>query len=693
MDNIVVNPGSPFPLGATPCEDGSVNFAVVSQSATSVTLCLFADSENPTLETERIRLTGRRNDVWHISVSGIPEGCTYGYRVDGPWEPAAGLFFNHRKLLLDPYAKQIDGPSLYHESLPSLNPARGQSRVDSGKHAPRAFVPRIDSYDWEGDKSPNRPLADSVIMEMHVKGFSKLNESLPEEIRGTYAGLAHPASIAYLKEIGITSVQLLPVHQHLDDGFLLERDLVNYWGYNTLGFFAPEARYASTDDAVTEFRDMVKALHKEGLEVILDVVYNHTCEAGVDGPTCMLRGFDNLHYYHTGPTQHGNYVDFTGCGNSVDVSHPQSLRLILDSLRYWVEEMHVDGFRFDLAVELGRYRNGYKRRAAFFQAIHQDPVLNQVKMIAEPWDLGSGGYQIGNFPHDWYELNGKFRDTVRSFWKGDPGLAGEFAQRLTGSEDLFAHNRRTAEASVNMITSHDGFTLHDLVSYNQKHNEANGENNADGDTNNHSYNHGVEGPTKDKKILKLRHQQVRNFLTTTICSKGVPFILAGDERLRSQGGNNNTYCQDNELNWISWNDSEESKAMQQFVKRVLQFRADRPLLRKMEFFTGKGADKNSLPDVCWLRPDGNVKQIIDWNVEIPGAFSALLHSEQSGGSILMRFNARNADVEFEFPDIKNVDWKLVADTAKPELFGDVGKNAARKTVLSKSMQIWETVDA
>jgi len=613
-----VSTGSPALLGASPMPDSSVNFAVVSQMAKTIDLCLFTDRRHPAMETHRIPLINRRGDTWYAAVSGIPADSTYGYRVDGTWDPLAGLYYNPNKLLLDPYARRIEGPTKYHPSLHSKTEEGKMDLTDSAPYAPRAYVPTPDRYDWEGDAPLRTPMRDTVITELHVKGFSRLNPDVPEHLRGTYAGLAHPASTDYLRDLGITAVQLLPVHQHMDDGFLLERGLVNYWGYNTVGFFAPEVRYAAGDDPVTEFRDMVKTLHRAGIEVILDVVYNHTCEGGTDGPTCSLRGFDNISYYHTEPARPGSYIDFTGCGNSLDVSHPRSLRLVLDSLRYWVEEMHVDGFRFDLAVELGRTPETYNRRAAFFQAIHQDPVLSLTKLIAEPWDLGYGGYQIGNFPIDWAELNGKYRDGVRRFWRGDPGVSGEFAARITGSEDLFAHNRRTPGASINFITSHDGFTLHDLVSYNQKHNLKNGEKNVDGDSHNISFNHGHEGPTSNKKILELRHRQIRNFLATLICSQGVPFILAGDERLRSQSGNNNAYCQDNAISWLSWNASAEAKSLRQFVKRLLKLRRDFPTLRRHTFFNGNIPEGDDLPDICWLRPDGKVKESIDWEAEKTG---------------------------------------------------------------------------
>jgi isoamylase len=682
-------PGRPNPLGATPLPDGTVNFAVnVSYDAT-VELCLFTDPKRPNRETLRLPMPARRGDVRFLRVAGIPAGSSYGYRVDGPWDPMAGLFFNPSKLLLDPYALRIDGPSRHHPSLRARDENGDRERTDSGPHAPRALVPAPDAYDWEGDAPPGTPMDETVVFELHVKGFSMLNPAVPPELRGTYAGLAHPASTDYLRDLGVTAVQLLPVHQHLDDGFLLDRGLVNYWGYNTLGFFAPEARYAAGPDPVSEFRDMVKALHRAGIEVILDVVYNHTCEAGPDGPTCLLRGFDNPSYYHTEPARPGHYVDFTGCGNSVDLSHPASLRLVMDSLRHWIAEMHVDGFRFDLAVTLGRASaESYSPRATFFQAVQQDPLLAGVKLIAEPWDLGYGGYQIGNFPQEWAELNGKYRDAVRRFWRGDPGVSGEFASRLTGSEDLFAHNRRNPAASVNLVTSHDGFTLHDLVSYNQKHNLANGERNADGDSHNISFNHGAEGNTDDPAILELRRRQVRNFLATLACSRGVPFILAGDERLRSQEGNNNGYCQDNEIGWISWDDDEESLALQAFAKRLLRLRREFPCLRRSAFFTGQPVGGTGLPDICWLRPDGKAKESVDWEADKPGSFSVLINGDETRESLLLFFNARHGTREFHFPQLPRCSWLLVADTAAPAREGTRAAMPAVVSVMQRSMQIW-----
>ncbi len=689
LSPLTLLPGRPHPLGANCLADGSVNFAVCAAAGTTVELCLFTDPAHPARETVRIPLVAQHGDVRFVRVVGIPEGSTYGYRVDGPWEPLAGLFFNPHKLLLDPYARRIDGPARSHPSQRTRAENGDREDTDSAEHAPRGFVPGPDHYDWEDDSPPDTPLAESVIYEMHVKGFSKLNHALPESLRGTYAGLAHPATIESLRDLGITAVQLLPVHQHLDDSFLLERGLVNYWGYNTLGFFAPEYRYASTGDPVREFRDMVKSLHRSGIEVILDVVYNHTCEGGPDGPTCFLRGFDNLAYYHTPPSRPGHYIDYTGCGNSVDLSHPWALRLVMDSLRYWVEEMHVDGFRFDLAVELGRNPEHFSPGATLFQAMQQDPVLSRVKRIAEPWDLGFGGYQIGNFPIDWAELNGKYRDAVRRFWRGDPGVSGELAARLTGSEDLFASNHRTPSASINFITSHDGFTLWDLVSHNQKHNLANGEHNADGDTHNISFNHGVEGSTVEPAILELRRRQVRNFLATLFCSRGVPFLLAGDERFRTQGGNNNGYCQDNEIGWISWEENEDTIHLRRFVKRLIRLRREFPCLRKDAFFHGKPVAGSGLPDICWLRPDGNMKESVDWEADMPGSFSVLIHGEETHESLLLFLNSRHQTREFHFPQEPRCTWILVADTAAPMKEGNKAAPPTVVTVIQRSMQIWK----
>ena len=676
---------------------------MISEHADAVDLCLFSDLDDLVRETHRIRLPERRGDTWHGAVSGIPEGSLYGYRVSGPWAPDEGHFFNPRKLLLDPYARRIHEASRFHPSMVTVCDDGTPDPADSAEFSPKGVVPARLPFDWEGDEPPGTPDCDTVIYEMHVKGFSQLNPKLPIELRGTYAGLAHESSIEYLKNLGVSAVQLLPVHQHLDDGFLLDRGLVNYWGYNTLGFFAPEIRYAATSDVVTEFREMVKALHRSGIEVLLDVVYNHTCEAGItSGPTCFLRGFDNANYYHHDPEEPQNYVDFTGCGNSLDVSHPHSLRLVTDSLRYWIEEMHVDGFRFDLAAELGRDPKSYNLRSAFFSGLQQDPVLCQAKLIAEPWDLGHpDSYQLGNFPANWAELNGKFRDRVRAFWRGEPAMAAGLATRLTGSEDLFAHNGRRPTASVNLITSHDGFTLHDLVSYNEKQNLANGEKNNDGEPHNLSYNHGEEGHTSSARIKRIRRQQIRNFFTTLICSQGVPLISAGDEVMRTQEGNNNAYCQDNELSWLPWDEDDvHAGKMRQFVRRLLSFRRENPVLRKTRFFSGSILNGSGLKDVSWFQSDGVKRETFDGDADESSAFTMLIHRDAalSYGQrervfLIFFFNANQKKAIFRFPEVHDLPgWERVIDTATDE--PEVKKSAPPGSEIElsdRSVQIWREI--
>ncbi len=704
MSAISLSQGLPNPLGATVSSDGRINFSVISENAEAIDLCLFCDEDHPNQETHRVRLPKRTGDVWHGALSGIPAGSRYGYRVSGPWLPGKGHFFNPQKLLLDPYARRIHEASRFHNSMIVKIPGGKPDLTDSAEFAPKGIIPEDDSFDWEADEPLCTPADETVIYEMHVKGFSRCNPDVPAEIQGTYAGLAHEASIKYLKELGITAVQLLPVHQHLDDSFLLKQNLVNYWGYNTLGFFAPEIRYAAGGDPVAEFREMVKALHKAGIEVLLDVVYNHTCEAGPGkGPTCFLRGFDNLNYYHTGPKRPDHYIDFTGCGNSLDVSNPSSLRLVMDSLRYWVEEMHVDGFRFDLAVELGRDPKKFNHHSAFFRAVKQDPVLCHTKLIAEPWDLGrSDSYQIGNFPINWNELNGKFRDCARAFWRGDPEKSACLATRLTGSEDLFAHNRRLPTSSVNMITSHDGFTLHDLSSYNEKHNEANKEKNRDGDPHNISYNHGEEGPTESETVNEIRRRQTRNFLTTMICSQGVPFVSAGDEVLRTQGGNNNAYCQDNEMSWLAWDAKDiEADNMRKFVARLLTFRREHPALRRSRFFSGKKLHGTNLEDVSWFAPDGVNRHAFKRKSDNSGAFTMLIHRDAAlrcrNGEpcfLIFFFNAKQEDTTFLFPDIPDLSrWEKMIDTADPNIEISPRLSGDAEIILpERSMQIWrETV--
>jgi glycogen operon protein len=672
-----------------------VNFALFSSQATAVDLCLF-DTDDPVLELGRVRMSQRSGDIWHARVHGCTANQLYGYRVHGPWNPAAGLFFNPNKLLLDPFARGFSEPARFHPSqvpvaTDSTNSELPQpSHVDSAPHLPRCIV-TSNGFDWEGDRPPAIPFANTLIYELHVKGFTQLHPAVPEPLRGTYAGLANEAAIGYLCDLGVTAVQLMPVHYHLDDRFLIERGLVNYWGYNTLGFFAPDPRYAAGPDPIAEFKGMVKALHRAGIEVILDVVYNHTGETGTDGPSCCFRGIDNLAYYRTQPKDPGSYQDFTGCGNTLNTPHPRVLQLIMESLRYWVDQMHVDGFRFDLAVTLGREPTNYNIHSAFFKAILQDPVLSRVKMIAEPWDLGRGGYQVGNFPHGWSELNGRYRDTVRQFWKGDPGVLPEFSSRLTGSEDLYAPGNRSPQASVNFITSHDGFTLRDLVSYNHKHNEDNLEDNRDGSDNDFSWNHGVEGETDNDEVLELRERQQRNFLTTLLMSRGVPFILAGDEFGRSQNGNNNAYCQDNELSWIDWDALEREADFFNFVKGLVAFRKKCSTLRRKRFFSGQRSATSGSPDIAWHRPDGTEMATTDWHAATAGAISAFLDGPATT-PILLLLNAQPEPQTFRLyapPGTKRTaHWNLEIDTANPHGVGRTAALHGTSVLASRSMQAW-----
>ncbi|NOX98956.1 MAG: glycogen debranching protein GlgX [Verrucomicrobia bacterium] len=692
-----VLPGSPHPLGAhaLPGNDGTVNFAIYSQHATAVDLCLF-DPKDSQIETARIRLTQRSGFIWHAEISGCSPLQNYGYRLHGPWNPEQGHFFNPNKLLFDPLARDFSEAAIFHPSMLATDPSNHSNdpstanRTDSGPHVPRSVV-IANNFDWEQDQSPATPYADSLIYELHVKGFTQLHPDVPEPLRGTYAGLANDAAIQYLSDLGITAVQLMPVHYHLDDDFLIDRGLVNYWGYNTVGFFAPDPRYAAGPDSIAEFKGMVKALHQAGIEVILDVVFNHTGEAGVTGPSCCFRGIDNLVYYRTQSKNPGVYQDFTGCGNTLNTTHPQVLQLIMDSLRYWVSEMHVDGFRFDLAVTLGREPTNYNQHSAFFKAIMQDPVLSQVKMIAEPWDLGRGGYQVGHFPYGWSELNGRYRDTIRRFWKGDHGVLPEFSSRLTGSQDLYGPRNRSPQASINFITSHDGFTLRDLVSYNHKHNEDNLENNRDGSDHDMTWNHGVEGETDDPDILALRERQRRNFLTTLLLSRGVPFLLAGDELGRTQNGNNNAYCQDNELNWIDWSSTRTESDFLEFVKNLIAFRKQYPTLRRTHFYSGKPSASSGTPDIAWYRPDGADMTPGDWHAQTAGALSTFLDGPVTT-PILLLLNARAESLTFTLPappasDL-NAHWQLEIDTADPHGKGRSSALDGKSVLSSRAIQVW-----
>ncbi len=675
-------PGKPYPLGAT-WDGQGVNFALFAEQATGVELCLFDGPDAPS-ERERIPLIEQTDRVWHIYLPGIVPGQVYGYRVFGPYDPEAGLRFNPHKLLIDPYAKAICGAVDWDDALfgYTIGDEYADLTIDERDSAP--YMPRcvvIDgAFDWGVDRRPDTPLHQSVIYELHVKGFTQQHPEVPEHQRGTYAALGCPAVISYLQSLGVTAVELLPVHQHVDDRTLVERGLRNYWGYNTLGYFAPEHSFSgmgSLGGQVTEFRAMVKALHAAGIEVILDVVYNHTAEGNHLGPTLSMKGIDNAAYYRLVPDSPRYYMDYTGCGNTLNVMHPRALQLIMDSLRYWVLEMHVDGFRFDLASALARGLYEGDRLSAFFDIIHQDPVLSQVKLIAEPWDVGPGGYQVGNFPVLWAEWNGKYRDTVRRFWKGEPDTVSELAYRLTGSSDLYRHSGRRPYASINFITAHDGFTLRDLVSYNEKHNEANGENNTDGDNHNNSWNCGVEGPTVDPAVGALRARQQRNLLATLLLSQGVPMLLAGDERGRSQGGNNNAYCQDNPIGWIGWDLDGQSGALLEFTRALIALRKAHPALHRRKFFQGRSIHGSEVHDVLWIRPDGDEMGDQEWDDGLTRCLGMLLDGQRMDeidgrgqrlrdDVLLLLLNAHGEPVDFVLPAAPDGgDWEALLDTAHP----------------------------
>ena len=664
MDHTLL-PGRPYPLGATSSSKGT-NFAVFSEGATRVDLCLF-DAVGK--QTDCVTLRERTAHVWHCLLSDIKPGQLYGYRVHGPWEPEKGRRFNPAKLLIDPYAKAISGkvdwkaPIFGHDAT-SGNDLKIDTQ-DSAAGIPKCVV--IESkFDWEGDCRPELPLADSAVYEVHVRGFSMRNPEIPEKLRGTYAGLSHEASINYFKKLGITAVELLPIHHFIDEGHLVDKGLTDYWGYNTLGFFAPMSRYSSAGDLggqVNEFKQMVKAFHGAGIEVILDVVYNHTCEGNQLGPTLSWRGLCNSTYYRLMDNPR-YYMDYTGTGNTLNVRDPQVLKMIMDSLRYWVTEMHVDGFRFDLASTLARELHDVSKLSPFFDTIHQDPTLADVKLIAEPWDVGEGGYQVGQFPVLWAEWNGKYRDTVRRFWRGDPSELSDFAYRLTGSSDLYQSDGRKPYASINFVTAHDGFTLCDLVSYNQKHNEANQDNNKDGADNNDSWNMGAEGPTDDQAINALRERQMRNFLATLMLSQGVPMLAGGDEVARSQRGNNNGYCLDNELTWYDWNLDEPRKRLLEFTARLIHLRSSHPNLHRRKFFQDRPIRKECEDivemDIAWFNTDG--KQVSDetWHTAWNRAVCVLLNgqtlqvTDEEGkpvidNSFLLIINAAQDGVEFTLP--------------------------------------------
>ncbi len=648
-------PGTPYPLGAS-YDGAGTNFALFSEVAESVELCLFDDEGAET----RVPLTERDALVWHGFLPRVGPGQRYGFRVHGPYEPEQGLRCDPSKLLLDPYAKAVEGEVDWANACFSYDfddPTK-RNTDDSAPHTMKSVVTNP-YFDWQDDRQPRREYNETVIYEAHVRGLTMTHPDVPEEIRGTYAALGHPVIVQHLVDLGITAVELMPVHQFVQDSHLVERGLANYWGYNTIGFFAPHGAYSSTGqrgEQVLEFKAMVRELHRAGIEVILDVVYNHTAEGNQFGPTMAFRGIDNQAYYRLVDEAKEHYYDTTGTGNTLLMRNPHVLQLIMDSLRYWVTEMHVDGFRFDLAASLARQFHEVDRLSAFFDLVQQDPVVSQVKLIAEPWDVGPGGYQVGNFPPRWTEWNGKYRDTVRDFWRGEPSL-GEFANRLSGSSDLYESDGRAPYASINFVTAHDGFTLRDLVSYNEKHNEANGENNNDGESHNRSWNCGAEGETDDPEVLALRARQQRNLLVTLLLSQGVPMLLHGDELGRSQHGNNNAYCQNNELSWIDWSAVDED--LLAFARRLTELRGEHPVLRRRRFFTGR-AESDGLPDVAWLRADGKPMTEGDWSTDA-GTIAVYYNGdaiteagprgeEIDDDSFLLLLNSSRDDVDFTLPD-------------------------------------------
>ena len=678
-------PGKPYPLGAT-WDGQGVNFALFSENASGVDLCLFETPDNET-ERMRIRMTEQTDYVWHCYIPGILPGQLYGYRVYGAFEPEMGHRFNPNKLLLDPYAKAISGRiewsnAMFGYPVTDADPDRDLliDAEDSASGMNKSVV--VDTaFDWGDDKKPSTPLHDSSIYELHVKGFTKQHPDIDPKMRGTYAGLGSPQAIEYLKSLGVTTVELLPVHQFVNDKTLVDKGLSNYWGYNSIGYFAPYSEYSSSGtlgEQVREFKSMVKAMHTAGIEVILDVVYNHTAEGNHFGPTLSFKGIDNVSYYRLVNNDPRYYMDYTGTGNTLNMLHPRSLQLVMDSLRYWITEMHVDGFRFDLAATLARGLHEVGRLSSFLDIIHQDPIISQVKLIAEPWDIGEGGYQVGNFPVLWAEWNGKYRDTVRRFWKGDESQVAELAYRLSGSSDLYQHNGRRPSASINFITAHDGFTLNDLVSYNEKHNKANGENNMDGESHNNSWNCGVEGPTDNPQICELRERQKRNFLATLFFSQGVPMICGGDEYGRTQGGNNNAYCQDNEISWFNWTWAENERALCKFTRKLIAIRRDFPVLRRRKFFQGRRIRGTDIQDIRWVRPDGEDMTEEEWNTSFVRVLGMLLN-----GQVMDEYNEKGERIKddvllllcngywdhqpFKMPGRKGEpDWEVLVDTSNPE---------------------------
>ncbi|EPD45602.1 glycogen debranching protein GlgX [Corynebacterium sp. HFH0082] len=669
-------PGEPYPLGST-YDGAGTNFALFSDVAEKVELCLIsAEGEETRIELEEVDA-----HIWHCYIPSIMPGQRYAYRVHGPFDPANGKRCDPNKLLVDPYAKAFDGEFDGHPSLFNydIHDHSKRNTEDSLGHTMTSVVINP-FFDWGADRAPRTPYNETVIYEAHVKGMTMTHPDIPEELRGTYAGLAHPAIIDYLKDLGVTAIELMPVHQFLQDDHLREKGLRNYWGYNTFGFLAPHQDYSASQKpggAVSEFKGMVRAFHDAGIEVILDVVYNHTAEGNHMGPTICFRGIDNEAYYRLVEGDRQHYMDYTGTGNSLNVRHPHSLQLIMDSLRYWVSEMHVDGFRFDLASTLAREFHDVDRLSAFFDLVQQDPIVSQVKLIAEPWDVGEGGYQVGNFPPQWTEWNGKYRDTIRDFWRGEPSTLGEFASRITGSSDLYANNDRRPTASINFVTAHDGFTLNDLVSYNEKHNMANGEDNRDGESHNRSWNCGVEGPTDDERIISLRARQRRNFLTTLLLSQGTPMISHGDEMGRSQKGNNNVYCQDNRLAWVDWNQTRTNSELVEYTQFLTELRAEHPVFRRRRFLRGGplGAETDDR-DIAWLTYEGRVMTTDDWNFDFGKSLMVWLNGDAitepdrrghriEDDSFLLCFNAHHEDIMFQIPGTEYAhSWEVIIDTTE-----------------------------
>ena len=669
-------PGEPYPLGST-YDGAGTNFALFSDVAEKVELCLISAEGEET----RIALEEVDAHIWHCYIPSIMPGQRYAYRVHGPFDPANGKRCDPNKLLVDPYAKAFDGEFDGHPSLFNydIHDHSKRNTEDSLGHTMTSVVINP-FFDWGADRAPRTPYNETVIYEAHVKGMTMTHPDIPEELRGTYAGLAHPAIIDYLKDLGATAIELMPVHQFLQDDHLREKGLRNYWGYNTFGFLAPHQDYSASQKpggAVSEFKGMVRAFHDAGIEVILDVVYNHTAEGNHMGPTICFRGIDNEAYYRLVEGDRQHYMDYTGTGNSLNVRHPHSLQLIMDSLRYWVSEMHVDGFRFDLASTLAREFHDVDRLSAFFDLVQQDPIVSQVKLIAEPWDVGEGGYQVGNFPPQWTEWNGKYRDTIRDFWRGEPSTLGEFASRITGSSDLYANNDRRPTASINFVTAHDGFTLNDLVSYNEKHNMANGEDNRDGESHNRSWNCGVEGPTDDERVLSLRSRQHRNFLTTLLLSQGTPMISHGDEMGRGQKGNNNVYCQDNRLSWVDWNQTRTNSELVEYTQFLTELRAEHPVFRRRRFLRGGplGAETDDR-DIAWLTYEGRVMTTDDWNFDFGKSLMVWLNGDAitepdlrghriEDDSFLLCFNAHHEDIMFQIPGTEYAhSWEVIIDTAE-----------------------------